>query len=47
MRCYVNQLLKNKYIEKMLELIKPRGKLVGVVFTEPLNAKIPPFRTSK
>ncbi len=45
--CAVNPLLKNKYVEKMVELLKPKGKLVGVVFTEPLNAKIPPFGATK
>jgi thiopurine S-methyltransferase len=45
--CAVNPLLKNKYIEKMVELMKPKGKLVGVIFTEPVNAKIPPFGASK
>ncbi|MCE9540518.1 MAG: methyltransferase [Bacteroidetes bacterium] len=45
--CALDPSLRKKYVEQMYNLLKPSGKLVGVVFTEPLNTKMPPFAASK
>lgn len=41
--CALDPSLRSDYVKKMNQLLKPGGKLVGVVFTDPLNATTPPF----
>ncbi|MGZ3920731.1 MAG: methyltransferase domain-containing protein [Bacteroidia bacterium] len=41
--CALNPSLRSKYFEKMYELLKPGGKLVGVLFNDKLNTDKPPF----
>lgn len=45
--CALNPSLREKYVEQMYKLLKPAGKLVGVVFTAPLNTEMPPFAATK
>ncbi|GAA4302433.1 methyltransferase domain-containing protein [Aestuariibaculum suncheonense] len=41
--CAINPELRFKYAEKMHQLLKPEGKLVGLLFDMPLNQTEPPF----
>ncbi len=41
--CALNRELRKKYFQKMHELLKPKGKLVGLLFDDVLNANEPPF----
>jgi SAM-dependent methyltransferase len=41
--CALDPLLRKKYVNQMYALLKPAGKLVGVLFTEPVEAQSPPF----
>ncbi|HLW32726.1 MAG TPA: methyltransferase domain-containing protein [Aequorivita sp.] len=41
--CAQDPKLRKKYVLKMHELLKPKGKLVGVLFNIPLNDDKPPF----
>jgi len=41
--CALNPSLRGAYVRKMKELLKPQGKLVGLLFNIPLNADQPPF----
>ncbi|SHM87012.1 methyltransferase domain-containing protein [Polaribacter sp. KT 15] len=41
--CAIAPDLREKYAVKMKELLKPNGKLVGVLFNVPLNINRPPF----
>ena len=41
--CAIAPNLREKYAIKMKELLKPNGKLVGVMFNVPLNENRPPF----
>lgn len=45
--CAINPKRRAAYVNKMLELLKPGGKLVGVLFDAPLNETHPPFGGSK
>lgn len=45
--CALDPSLREKYVEQMHKLLKTTGKLVGVVFTAPLNTEMPPFAASK
>ncbi|MEO6904372.1 MAG: methyltransferase domain-containing protein [Bacteroidia bacterium] len=45
--CALNPPLRKKYVNQMHALLKPAGKLVGVLFIEPLAAEHPPFGASK
>lgn len=45
--CALDPSLRNAYVKKMAELLKPNGKLVGLLFTAPLNAVTPPFGATK
>lgn len=45
--CALHPSLREKYAEKMLELLTPGGKLVGLFFNVPLNDDRPPFGGSK
>ncbi|WP_375577991.1 methyltransferase domain-containing protein [Marivirga tractuosa] len=41
--CALNPELRRDYAKKMLELLKPDGHLVGLLFNIPLNDDRPPF----
>lgn len=41
--CALDPSLRSRYVEKMEQLLKPGGKLVGVLFDDPLNTDHPPF----
>ena len=45
--CALDPSLKEKYADHIYELLTPTGKLVGVLFTEPLNSFTPPFGAKK
>jgi SAM-dependent methyltransferase len=45
--CALDPKLRESYIKKMHELLKPKGKLVGVLFNIPLNSAHPPFGGNK
>jgi len=45
--CALDPTLRVKYVANMKELLKPDGKLVGVLFNDPLNTDRPPFGGSK
>jgi SAM-dependent methyltransferase len=41
--CALDPALRKRYAEKMHEILMPGGKLVGVMFDEPMNPDRPPF----
>jgi len=41
--CAINPELRQKYAEHMHHLLKPKGKLVGLLFNDELNKNHPPF----
>jgi len=41
--CAINPNLRTKYVEHMHRLLKPHGKLVGLLFDDDLNSDKPPF----
>lgn len=41
--CAQDPKFRKKYVSKMHQLLKPKGKLVGVLFNIPLNDDKPPF----
>lgn len=41
--CSLDPKIRDKYALHMSSLLKPRGKLVGVLFNTPLNTENPPF----
>lgn len=45
--CALHPSLRKSYFEKMKTLLKPTGKLVGLLFNETLNADNPPFGGTK
>lgn len=45
--CALNPSLRHKYAEHMNTLLKPEGKLVGVLFDDVLNSDRPPFGGNK
>jgi thiopurine S-methyltransferase len=45
--CALDPKLRDNYIKKMNELLKPNGKLVGLLFNIPLNTTHPPFGGNK
>lgn len=45
--CALHPTLRNNYVKQIHQLLKPTGKLVGVLFTNPLNAATPPFGATK
>lgn len=45
--CALNPTLRQQYFTKMHSLLKPGGKLVGLLFNAPLNADQPPFGGDK
>lgn len=45
--CALNPNLREKYVLKMHQLLKPKGKLVGLMFKVPLYKDRPPFGGNK
>ena len=45
--CALNPELRAKYVQKMLSLLSPKGKLIGLFFQFPLTEVGPPFGGSK
>jgi thiopurine S-methyltransferase len=45
--CAISLELRDEYVKKVFELLKPNGKLVGVLFQFPLTEVGPPFGGSK
>ena len=45
--CALDPSLRTRYVSHMAELLNPCGKLVGVLFTDPINAVKPPFGATK
>lgn len=45
--CAINPNLRESYVMKMKQLLKPKGKLVGLLFNVPLNKDKPPFGGNK
>lgn len=41
--CAINPSLRRAYAEKMHTLLKPNGRIVGLLFNDPLNTDQPPF----
>lgn len=41
--CALDPALRKRYVSQMHTILKPGGKLVGVLFNDPLNADKPPF----
>jgi len=41
--CALSPILRQNYFAKCAELLKPGGRLVGLLFNDPLNADKPPF----
>jgi SAM-dependent methyltransferase len=41
--CAIDPSLRQTYAEKMHKYLKPNGKLVGLLFNDPLNTDQPPF----
>ena len=45
--CALDPVLQKDYAPQIHKLLKPGGKLAGVLFTEPLHTTVPPFALSK
>lgn len=45
--CAQNPVFREKYVSKLATLLKPNGKLVGLLFNIPLNNDKPPFGGSE
>ncbi|WP_394760031.1 methyltransferase domain-containing protein [Flavobacterium sp.] len=45
--CALNPELRTKYVEKIVSLLSPKGKLMGLFFQFPLTEAGPPFGGSK
>ncbi len=45
--CAIHPSLRPSYAKKVFELLKPDGKLVGLLFDDPLNDDHPPYGGSK
>jgi len=45
--CALDPILREAYINKMHALLKPTGKLIGLLFNIPLNTAHPPFGGNK
>lgn len=41
--CALPPSLRQNYVDKIHELLRVKGKLVGVLFNDPLNTEFPPF----
>ena len=45
--CAINPNLREKYVQKMKEIVVPKGKIVGVMFNKYFEKEGPPFGGSK
>ena len=45
--CALDPSFRKQYVATMRELLKPAGKLVGVIFTDPIDTDHPPFGATK
>lgn len=45
--CAINPSLRQQYVNHMKQLLKPNGKLVGLLFNDVLNIDKPPFGGNK
>lgn len=45
--CAIDPKQRTHYVEKMHEILKPNGKIVGLMFDAPLNTEHPPFGGNK
>ncbi len=45
--CAIDPKLRQQYVEKMHEILVPKGKIIGVMFDAPLNTEHPPFGGNK
>ena len=45
--CAIHPTLRNRYAKHMFELLKPTGKLIGLLFNDVLNDNKPPFGGNK
>lgn len=45
--CALEPSFREEYVQKMYKLLKPKGKVVGLLFTIPLNDDKPPFGGNK
>lgn len=45
--CAINPTLRMQYVKRMFNLLKPHGKLVGLLFNDVLNTNKPPFGGNK
>ncbi len=45
--CALHPSLRENYVKQMYSLLKPKGKLVGLLFIAPLNNSMPPFAATK
>jgi SAM-dependent methyltransferase len=45
--CAIQPVLREKYVEKMSQLLAPNGKLVGLLFSSEFNSEGPPFGGNK
>ncbi len=41
--CALDPIFRTRYVSQMHQLLKPGGKLVGVLFDDPLNSDRPPY----
>ena len=41
--CALEPSLRSEYVQKSYELLKPGGKIVGLLWNKPMNANLPPF----
>jgi thiopurine S-methyltransferase len=45
--CAINPQLRRNYVAQMVQLLRPSGKLVGLLFDDVLNSDKPPFGGNK
>ena len=45
--CALDPMLRQDYVKKAWELLKPNGKLVGLLWNKPMNTDRPPFGGSE
>lgn len=45
--CAINPSLRKQYVKQMHQLLKPHGKLIGLLFNDVLNSDKPPFGGNK
>ncbi len=45
--CALDPKLRQRYVDKMHEILAPKGKIIGLLFDAPLNTEHPPFGGNK